>query len=81
MPVRSLMRTREWSLLALLALSAGPAAADRGGYVIHRFDTQLTVEPNATLTVEERLEVEFTEPRHGLYRTIPVRYTDPRGYA
>ncbi len=75
------MRTSVWSLLALLALAAGPAAADRGGYVIHRFDTQLTVEPNASLTVEERLEVEFTEPRHGIYRTIPVRYTDPRGFA
>lgn len=69
------------TLLVLLVLPAGPAAADRAGYVIHRFDTQLTVEPNATLTVVERIEVEFSEPRHGIYRTIPVRYTDPRGLA
>lgn len=69
------------SLLGLLVLLAGPAAADLGGYVIHRFDTQLTVEKNATLLVEERLEVEFSEPRHGIYRTIPVRYTDRRGFA
>ena len=79
--MRSLLRALAWSLPALLLLAAGPAVADRGGYVIHRFDTRLTVEPNATLAVEERLEVEFTEPRHGLYRSIPVRYTDPRGYA
>jgi len=69
------------SLLALSVLLAGPAAADLGGFVIHRFDAHLTVERNATLQVEERLEVEFSEPRHGLYRTIPVRYTDPRGFA
>jgi len=69
------------ALVALLALAAGPARADRGGYVIHGFDTRLTVEPNAEMAVEERLEVEFLEPRHGLYRTIPVRYTDPRGFA
>ncbi|MEO5618457.1 MAG: DUF2207 domain-containing protein [Candidatus Eisenbacteria bacterium] len=78
------MRESSWAapaLVALLALVASPAAADRGGYVIHRFDTQLTVEPNATLAVVERLEVEFAEPRHGLYRAIPVRYTDPRGFA
>ncbi len=79
--MRPLMRPLAWSLLAFLALAASPAAADRGGYVIHRFDTQIIVEPNAALTIEERLEVEFTEPRHGIYRTIPVRYTDPRGYA
>jgi predicted membrane protein DUF2207 len=68
-------------LLALLAALAGPAAADLGGFVIHRFDTRLTVERDATLQVEERLEVEFREPLHGLYRTIPVRYADPRGFA
>jgi hypothetical protein len=78
------MRVLTWwapALSALLALPALPAAADRGGYVIHRYDTWLTVEPNAQMVVEERLEVEFTEPRHGIYRTIPVRYTDPRGLA
>lgn len=69
------------SLLALVVSLAGPAAADLGGYVIHRFDTQLTVERDASLQVEERIEVEFSEPLHGIYRTIPVRYTDPRGFA
>jgi uncharacterized membrane protein YgcG len=67
--------------LALIAWTAAPAVADRGGYVIHRFDTELTVEPNGGVMVVERLEVEFSEPRHGIYRTIPMRYTDPRGFA
>ncbi len=74
------MRPLAWLPVAL-ALVAGPAAADRGGYLIHRFDTRLTVGRDASLAVEERIEVEFTEPRHGIYRMIPVRYTDPRGFA
>jgi uncharacterized membrane protein YgcG len=58
-----------------------PAHADRGGYVIDRFHADLSIAKNSDLLVEERIEVEFTEPRHGIYRTIPVRYTDPKGYA
>lgn len=77
------MRWR-WTLaLALglgIALGGGAARADRGGYVIDSYHTDLTVEPDADVLVEERIEVRFLEPRHGLYRTIPVRYTDPKGY-
>ena len=58
-----------------------PAAADLGAYVIRSFDTQITVEAGSDVAVEERIEVEFSEPRHGIYRTIPIRYSDPRGYA
>jgi hypothetical protein len=57
-----------------------PASADLGGYVIRDFHVELEVRPDASLIVSERLEVDFSEPRHGIYRTIPVRYTDPRGY-
>lgn len=61
-------------------LAAASAFADRGGYRIASFDVELTVEASADLVVEERLDVDFSEPRHGIYRMIPVRYTDPRGY-
>ncbi|HKQ61085.1 MAG TPA: DUF2207 domain-containing protein, partial [Candidatus Polarisedimenticolaceae bacterium] len=73
------MKLRAGLLLALLVALA-PARADRGGYVIRDFHVELDVEPNSELLVRERLEVEFTEPRHGIYRSIPVHYTDPRGY-
>lgn len=59
---------------------AAAVVADRGGYVIKSFDVDLTVEESSDLIVQERLVVDFSEPRHGIYRTIPVRYTDPRGY-
>lgn len=66
--------------LLLLALASAVARADLGGYTIAEFETELTVEPDAELLVEERLAVDFSEPRHGIYRLIPYAYTDPRGF-
>lgn len=70
-------------IAVLLAGVWSPAAAqeDRGAYTIRSFDADLTIEANSDLLVEERLEVEFSEARHGIFRTIPVRYSDPKGYA
>lgn len=73
------MRARAALLLAGVLLAA-PVAADRGGYRIASFDVELTVEENADVVVTEQITVDFSEARHGIYRTIPVRYTDPRGY-
>ncbi len=67
-------------IVALLAGLPHPALADRGGYVIRSFDTDLDVQRGGEVLVTERLEVDFSEPRHGIYRSIPVRYTDPRGF-
>jgi uncharacterized membrane protein len=72
---------RAAAFCCLLALSVLPAAADRGAFVITDFHADITVQEDATVIVEERIDVDFSEPRHGIYRTIPVRYTDPRGYA
>ena len=66
--------------LVLMIAVPVPASAERGGYVIRSFDVDLRVQSNAELLVEERLVVDFREPRHGIYRTIPVDYVDPRGY-
>jgi len=68
------------ALLALFALLPLPARADLGGFVLADFETDLTVQADADLLVEERITVDFLEPRHGIYRAIPIRYTDPRGY-
>ncbi|HSF14863.1 MAG TPA: DUF2207 domain-containing protein [Vicinamibacteria bacterium] len=67
------------SLLACL-LSTSTMAVDRGAYRIASFDVELTVEESSDVLVKEQLTVDFSEPRHGIYRTIPVNYTDPRGY-
>ena len=68
------------TLIFLAGLAPTDAAADLGGFRISRFDVQLEVQDNADLVVEERIEVRFTEPRRGIYREIPIRYTDPRGF-
>ncbi|MDM7916020.1 MAG: DUF2207 domain-containing protein, partial [Candidatus Eisenbacteria bacterium] len=77
------MRRKFLALLfacTLATTASGPAIADLGGFSIESFDADLTILPNAQMNVEERIDVEFQEPRHGIYRTIPVRYTDPAGY-
>jgi predicted membrane protein DUF2207 len=68
-------------LLGLLLLAAFPrsAGADLGGFTIASFHTDLTVRPDAELRVEEHIDVDFSEPRHGIYRVIPIRYADRLG--
>ncbi|HUG63560.1 MAG TPA: DUF2207 domain-containing protein, partial [Methylomirabilota bacterium] len=82
--IRSLSTLALATLVALAAalspITAAPASADLGGFVIRDYHTELTVESDAGLLVEETIIVEFSERRHGIYRTIPIRYTDPRGF-
>jgi len=63
-----------------LALSVSPATADRGAFVITDFHADIAGQEDAVVIVEERIEVDFSEPRHGIYRMIPANYTDPRDY-
>jgi uncharacterized membrane protein len=69
------------AILVFVTLVAAPAQADRGGFTIRSLHADLEVKPNAEMIVTERIEVDFLEPRHGIYRMIPVRYTDPIGYS
>ena len=81
--------TRSWTLyglvllLAFLRHGASPAAAvqDLGGFTIESFDTELVVESNSDMVVDERIVVNFSAPRRGIFRTIPIRYSDPKGYS
>jgi len=66
-------------ILFLLGLLAGPAHADLGGFTIAAFHTDLTVRSDADVLVEEHIDVDFSESRHGIYRFIPVRYEDRLG--
>ena len=42
-------------------------------YVIDKYDININVNENNTLNVEENISVYFNEPRHGIYRTIPLK--------
>ena len=80
--LRTLSMALFFAIFATLSpLLATPASADLGGFVIKDFHTELTVETDTGLLVEETILVAFSEQRHGIYRTIPVNYTDPRGFS
>jgi uncharacterized membrane protein len=64
----------------LTLLPAPAAIADLGGFTIRQFDADIDIQADASVVVNERIVVDFSEPRRGIYRTIPVRYTDPKGF-
>jgi uncharacterized membrane protein len=64
--------------IILLALSAAMPAVART-LVFKHFDAQVRVHPDGTIDVTEVLEAQFTGAWHGIYRTIPVEYTDDAG--
>jgi len=62
--------------LAVMALGlwAAPALADEG-WVIQRFASDITVQKDASLHITEAIDVDFGSlQKHGIFRTIPVRY-------
>jgi hypothetical protein len=64
-------------VLALLAVL--PAAAKQ--IIIQRFDEQVTVHRDSTIDVAETIQAQFIGTGwHGIYRTIPIQYTDPEGF-
>jgi uncharacterized membrane protein YgcG len=60
--------------LLLALVWAAPASADEG-WVILGYATDISVQPDASLHVVEAIDVDFGAlQRHGILRTIPVRY-------
>lgn len=63
------------SAMALTLSVAGPATAQTndglGGYTVSRFASDITVAADGTITVQEQIDADFSEPRHGLFRYIP----------
>lgn len=60
----------------VLAASAGAGALSEltsrdEGFVIDRFERDVVVDTDGRLTVEERLEVTYLEPRRGIVRELP----------
>ena len=44
-------------------------------YIINNFESNVVINKDTTLTVDERIETHFTVPKHGIFRIIPVYYT------
>ena len=43
-------------------------------FTITQYNVAVSVNKDASLDVDETINVHFTEPRHGIYRFIPYRY-------
>ena len=55
-----------------------PAAARQ--LTIQNFNIQINVHADSTIEVTETLEVRFEGAWNGIYRTIPVEYSDSLGF-
>jgi uncharacterized membrane protein YgcG len=67
-------RTHPFTLLALLLLTPTASALADDGWFVNTFDTRLEIHDDARVDVTETIQAQFEQPRHGIYREIPVRY-------
>jgi uncharacterized membrane protein YgcG len=68
--------------VALVCLLGSPrAAAAQRSLVIQQFVADIEVGVDGAITVTETIEPRFVGAWNGLYRTIPVEYRTPQGFA
>ena len=61
-------------VLWAFSLSTAPAHADEG-WVITSFHSQIAINTDSSLAIQEHIEVDFGNlSKHGIFRTIPIRY-------
>ena len=51
------------------------AKADRGGFYYKSFRVDAVVHPDNVWDITETIDVFFEEPRHGIYRYIPLTFS------
>jgi hypothetical protein len=61
-------------------VGSADAIESLGGYEIKNYEVNIAVDENSSFDVEERIQVNFLEPRHGIYRYIPVDFKDDKGF-
>jgi len=68
---------RSFSILftAVIFITANPVFAS--GF--SSFDQKITVGPTSVLTIQETINVNFSDERHGIFRDIPVKYATDTG--
>lgn len=66
-----------WIFLVSLFLffNSSRIAHAEAPYTITSFDSKITLQQDTNLLVQETIRVNFTYPRHGIFRTIPVVYS------
>ena len=67
------LRTVLLGLVSTLLLVSLPAGADVG-WTIRNFEVQLVVNADASINVTETIDADFSVPKHGILREMPIRY-------
>ena len=62
-----------WLMALLFATMA--ARADRGGFYYKSFRVDAVVHQDNVWDITETIDVFFEEPRHGIYRYIPLSFS------
>jgi len=47
------------------------------GYIVKNFDSEILVNQDTSLEVSEKIKVFFYQPKHGIFRIIPIIYSTP----
>lgn len=71
-----------WSLFfvfIILIIFGFITSAFAQDFTIDKFHADITISENSSLTVKERIDVEFQRPKHGIYREMPFKYIDELG--
>lgn len=70
-----------WSGLFLACFVLFPSHAFAEYFFIDSFHSDIEVKSDASMIVTETLSVQFSSPRYGIFRFIPVDYEDKNGFA
>ena len=60
------------AFVLLVVLGGTEAKAAAAGYEIKNFLIDANVREDAVIEIKEEISVQFHEPRHGIYRDIPL---------
>lgn len=79
--IKKLLR---WNAIICLAFALfaplNTQAQDNNDWYIDSFNADITIASDASITVQETIKTDFSsDPRHGIYRSIPVDYRDSSG--
>jgi Predicted membrane protein (DUF2207) len=66
-------------LLLILALQLVPAGAQVRNWRVTDFKDTISIAPDGTALVSEKITLAFAGEWHGIHRTIPVEYPGPHG--
>ena len=67
-------------LAAAAFLALAPAARAAGEWTMEKFSSDIEVQADGVLRVEETIGADFLIPRHGIFRYVPYEATDTEGH-